>query len=86
MTSYRKFTRECFSKNRIEIYCIVFELYLFKFEKWKKIMLKTSDFYIWEQILTTYLNDNMNSHINVNFYYLLNETNLRFAPITVLKL
>ena len=30
--------------------------------------------------------DNINSHINVNFYYLSNKTNQRFVAITVLEL
>ena len=29
---------------------------------------------------------NINSHINVNFYYLWNKTNQRFVAITVLEL
>ena len=34
----------------------------------------------------TQYNDNINSHINVNSYYLSNETNPRFVVITVLEL
>ena len=30
--------------------------------------------------------DNINSHINVNLYYLLNETNPGFVTITILEL
>ena len=30
--------------------------------------------------------DNINSHINVKFYYLSNKTNQRFVAITVLEL
>ena len=34
----------------------------------------------------SYYNDNINSHINVNFHYLSNEINQRFVAITVFEL
>ena len=34
----------------------------------------------------SYYNDNVNSHINVNFYHLSNETNPRSLALTVLEI
>ena len=34
----------------------------------------------------SYYNNNINNHINVNFYYLSNETNPGFVALTVLEL